>query len=120
MVATTDTLETFALADQLRRLVDRVPLSEREVALATGADEPTVAAWLRRETAPSGKAATRLAELIAVVETLEQVTRPEAIGPWLARKVPALHNGTPAAVIASGGYEQVYEIAAELAAGTFT
>ena len=120
MAATADTLETIALADQLRRLIDRVPLSEREVALATGADEPTVAAWLQRETAPAGKPATRLAELIAVVETLEPVTRAESIGPWLYRKVPALHNRTPAAVIASGGYEQVYEIAAELAAGTFT
>ena len=97
-----------------------MPLSDREVALATGADEPTVAAWVQRETAPAGKAATRLAELIAVVETLEQVTRAQAIGPWLDREVPALDDRTPAAVIASGGYEQVYEIAAELAAGTFT
>ncbi len=61
----------------------------------------------------------RLAELMAVVETLEQVTRAQAIGPWLDRKVPALDDRTPA-LIASGGYEQVYEIAAELAAGTFT
>jgi hypothetical protein len=47
MAATADTLETIALADQLRRLIDRVPLSVREVALATGADEPTVAAGPR-------------------------------------------------------------------------
>lgn len=46
MVATADTLGTIAFADQLKRLIDRVPWSEREVALATGADEPTVAAWL--------------------------------------------------------------------------
>lgn len=79
-----------------------------------------MAAWLQRETAPSGKPATRLAELIAVVETLEPVTGAESIGPWLVREVPAHHNRTPAALIASGGYEQVYEIALELAAGTFT
>jgi hypothetical protein len=78
-------------------LIDRVPLSNREVAPATGADEPTVAAWLQRQTARAGKSATRLTELIAVIETLEQVTRAKAIGPWLHREVPALHNRTPVA-----------------------
>ena len=44
------------------------------------------------------------------------MTRAELIGPWLDREVPALHKRTPATVIASAGYELVYEIAAELAA----
>jgi DNA-binding transcriptional regulator YiaG len=54
---------TIALADQLNRLRERVPLSEQDVAQATGADLVTVQAWLRREAAPMGACANRLTEL---------------------------------------------------------
>jgi DNA-binding transcriptional regulator YiaG len=111
---------TIALADQLNHLRQRVPVSERDVTAATGADAATVSAWLERRAAPAGEQAARLNELIAVVDMLEESTRPEAIGPWLHREIPALKGRTPAAMIAAGGYEQVYEIAAELAAGVFT
>lgn len=120
MAITTSDAGTIALADQLRRVSDRVGLSAHDVAAATGVDEATATDWLARRSAPAGTHAARLSELLAAVETLEEVTRPEAIAPWLHRTVPALQNRTPAKVIASGGYEQVYEIVAELAAGTFT
>ena len=117
--ATTDT-GTIALADQLNHLRARVPLSGEDIAAATGGDAATVTAWLERRAAPAGEQAARLSELIAVVEMLEESTRPDSIAAWLHRKVPALKGREPAAMIASGGYEQVYEIAAELAAGVFT
>jgi hypothetical protein len=110
----------ISLADQLNHLRARVPLLEQDVAAATGADASVVTAWIDRRAAPDGEQAARLSELIAVVEMLEESTRPEAIGPWLSRKVPALRGRTPTSVLASGGYELVYTIAAELAAGAFT
>ena len=110
----------IGLADQLRLLRERVPLSTADVRAATGADEATVLSWLERREGPAGDEAARLSELIAVVEMLEESTRPYAIGPWLHRSVPALNGRAPVDVIASGGYEQVYELAAELAAGVFT
>ena len=120
MATRATSIGTIALADQLNHLRSRVPLSEEDVSAATGADTATVTAWLERREAPAGEQAARLSELIAVVEMLEESTRPDAIGLWLHRSVPALRRRTPAAMIASGGYEQVYEIAAELAAGVFT
>ena len=110
----------IGLADQLRLLRERVPLSTADVTAATGADEATVLSWLERREGPAGDEAARLSELIAVVEMLEESTRPDAIGPWLHRSVPALNGRAPVDVIASGGYEQVYELEAELAAGVFT
>ena len=117
--AATD-ISTIALADQLNHLRARVPLSGEDIAAATGADALTVTTWLERRAAPAGEQAARLSELIAVVEMLEESTRADSIAAWLHRKVPALKGREPAAMIASGGYEQVYEIAAELAAGVFT
>jgi DNA-binding transcriptional regulator YiaG len=61
---------TIALADQLNRLRERVPLSVLEVARATGADETTVREWFDRKTAPIGASASRLAELIALVNAV--------------------------------------------------
>ena len=110
----------IGLADQLRLLRERVPLSTADVRAATGAHEATVISWLERREGPAGNEAARLSELIAVVEILEESTRLDAIGPWLHRSVPALNGRAPVDVIASGGYEQVYELAAELAAGVFT
>lgn len=121
-VATTtaQNLGTIAMADQLNLLRERVPLSERDIARATGADEQTIASWLGRKSAPEGEQAARLSELVAVVQELTLAIRPETISPWLNRKMRLLGGRAPVEAIASGRYEQVREIAAELAAGTFT
>ena len=108
------TIGTIALADQLRFLRERVPLSEHDVEAATGADAQTVTGWLRRQTAPAGEQAARLSELIAVCERLEVSTKREAIPDWLNRNVPMLGGNTPLATLATGGYEQVAGIAEDL------
>jgi transcriptional regulator with XRE-family HTH domain len=113
-VATAESIGTIALADQLRHLRERIPLSERDVAQATGATRSVVAAWLARESAPQGSEAARLSELIAAVERLEVSTRPEAIASWLRRKVPALEGRTPLQTLRAGGYEQIVGFAEDL------
>lgn len=119
-MATAASTGTIALADQLRFVRERVPISERDVMAATGADEATVAAWLARRAAPAGQQAARLSELIAACERLEVSTKPEAIVEWLRRSVPMLDDRTPLATIRSGGYEHVARIAEDLIDLPFT
>ena len=118
--STPTTIGTIAIADQLQHLRQRVPLSERDVARATGADEQTVRTWLGRTAAPEGVQANRLAELIAVVEEMAFNLKPESLPGWLASNVPALDGEAPADVLAAGGYERVMDLARGLSAGVFT
>jgi predicted transcriptional regulator len=112
--ATANSTGTIALADQLIHLRERVPLSETDIAAATGVDKETVEGWLARRLAPDGRQAARLNELIAAVERLEITTKPEAIARWLRRKVPALGGKTPLQTLAAGGYEQIAGFAEDL------
>jgi cyanate lyase len=111
---------TITLADQLNRLRERVPLSEQDVARATGADAATVQAWLHREAAPMGAHANRLTELIAVIDEMAGTFKPGSLPAWLNDAVPALDGRVPADVISAGGYEQVMNLALGLSAGAFT
>jgi DNA-binding transcriptional regulator YiaG len=115
-----ESIGTIAIADQLRHLRARVPLSERDVARTTGADEATVRSWLERKTAPMGAQANRLAELVAVLEEMALNVKPEGLAGWLFESVPALDGRTPGEVIAEGGYERVMDLALGLSAGVFT
>jgi len=114
------TIGMIALADQLRFLRERVPLSAQDVETATGADAQTVTGWLQRRIAPAGEQAARLSELIAVCERLEVSTKREAIPDWLNRHVPMLGGNTPLGTLATGGYEQVAGIAEDLIDPPFT
>ena len=118
--STATSIGTIALADQLNHVRARVPLSERDVARATGAEQATVRRWIERKAAPMGVDANRLAELIAVVEEMALNIQPDSIPEWLRDEVPALDGQTPADVIASGGYQRVIDIALWLSAGGFT
>ena len=121
MTATTaGTIGTIALADQLNRMRERVPLSEHDVARATGTDPATVQAWLGREAAPMGACANRLTELIAVIDEMAGTFKPESLPSWLNDAAPALDGQAPADAIAAGGYERVMDLALGLSAGAFT
>src|ERR1700722_8895590 len=121
MTATTAAnIGTIALADQLNRLRERVPLSEQDVARATGAELATVQAWLGREAAPMGAYANRLTELIAVIDEMAGTFKPETLPSWLHDTMPALDGQAPADAIAAGGYERVMDLALGLSAGAFT
>jgi hypothetical protein len=96
MASTAETpIGMIALADQLRFPRERMPLTERDVSAATGADEGTIAAWLARRTAAAGEQAARLSELIAVCERLEVSTNRDAISDWLNRTVPCWTDARP-------------------------
>lgn len=121
MAATATTeFRTIALADQLIRLRQRVPLLNADIATATGVAATRVRDWLERVDAPSGQVAMRLSELIAACEQLEVTMKPDAIASWLHVPVASLDGCTPAAVLADGGYERIVAIAEDLKYPTFT
>jgi hypothetical protein len=122
LVMATSTARTIGatLTDLLELVRGRVPLTNGDVAAATGADEKTVARWIERKGAPAGEQAARLSELIAVVERLEVSTKPDAIPDWLNRAVPMLDGQTPLQTIAAGGYDRVAAIAEDFIYPTFT
>jgi hypothetical protein len=108
------------LVDLLGVVRARVPLSDGDVALATGVTEQTVAAWGDGRATPRDHEAARLGALLAVVERLEVSTKPEAIPDWLNRSVPILDGQTPLATMAAGDYQRVAAIAEDFIYTPFT
>lgn len=111
---------SLAYADEAVRIRRMAPLTERDIARATGAGVSTVSAWLHRSRAPRGQRAERLVELSALVERLAVVLEPDYVPVWLNRPLAALGHRKPIEVIAAGGYEEVSRIVAGLEAPTFT
>ena len=96
------------------------PLTERDIARATGAGLSTVSAWLRRTRAPRGGRAERLVELSAITERLAAVLEHEYIPVWLNRPLVTPGHRKPIDVLAAGGYDELSRILAGLEAPTFS
>jgi DNA-binding transcriptional regulator YiaG len=112
---------TMAPADLLIGLRERVPLTEVQIARATGADEQTVRAWLERRRAPSTEHAQRLTELVAFVEEMARnLTGETLVGWWLDGNVDFLSGANPLDEIAVGRYEDMMGYALGLSHGVFT
>jgi len=114
------TFMSLAYADEAIRIRRLAPLTERDIARATGAGVSTVSAWLHRTRAPSGRRAERLVELSAIIERLATVLDQEYVPVWLNRPLVALDHRKPIDVLASGGYEELSRIVAGLEAPTFS
>jgi DNA-binding transcriptional regulator YiaG len=112
---------TMAPADLLIGLRERVPLTEVQIARATGADEQTVHTWLERRRAPSTEHARRLTELVAFVEEMARnLTGETLVGWWLDGNVDFLSGANPLDEIAAGRYEDMIGYALGLSHGVFT
>lgn len=96
-----------ALAGEAIHVRDTGHLSDRDIALATGAAPNTVQEWLAGRGAPRGSRAERLVELSSVVERLASVIRPAYIPVWLNKPIPALDGDKPIERIAAGDYRAV-------------
>ena len=110
---------TIAYADETVHIKRLAPLSDRDIARATGAGVSTVHAWTKRTRAPRGERAQRLVELSALVERLVRVLEPEYVPVWLNKPMPALDDDKPIDRIADGDYRSVSRIIAELESPTF-
>jgi len=120
IVTATAESSTLALADLLIGLRERVPLTEAQIARATGAEEQTVAAWLERRATPSGVQANRVVELTTFVEEMARNITAESLPRWLEGKVDVLDGAVPLEMIAAGRYEPMMDYALGLSQGVFT
>jgi hypothetical protein len=111
-MTTSGSAPTMAPADLLIGLLDRVPLSEAQIARATLADPATIQAWLRRRQAPAGLEAQRVTELVAFVEEMARNLKGETLaGWWLDGNVDFLSGANPLDEIAAGHYEEMMQYA---------
>jgi uncharacterized protein (DUF2384 family) len=106
--------------DEVAKIKSAAPLTDADIARATGSSSGTVAAWRAHRQVPRGTRARRLVELSALVERLGGVIEPEYIPVWLNKPMPRLDHRAPADVLAAGGYEQVSGAVGELEYPTFT
>ncbi len=111
---------TMATSDLLIGLLDRVPLSEPQIARATLADPATIEAWLRRRQAPAGLESQRVTELVAFVEEMARNIAGDALVEWLDLEIPYLDGGNPLDELAGGGYERLIQLALGLTHSVFT
>lgn len=111
---------TVAYIDEVQKIKALAPLTDVDIARATGSSASTVAAWRAHRHVPRGTRAHRLVELSAVVERLHSVMQADYIPVWLNKPVRRLEHRAPADVLASGGYEQVSGAIGELEYPTFS
>ena len=89
-------------------------LSDRMIAVATGARPSTVRGWLAGRSEPTGARAERLIELAEMIKRLALVVRPESIPVWLQRPILALDDEKPIELIARGEYRRVAKLISEI------
>ncbi len=105
-----------AFASEAAHIQETGHLTVADIARATGADETTVRAWLRRDRSPSGVYAERLAELSSIVERLVRVMQAAYVPVWMHKPIPLLDEDKPLDVIAAGEYRRVSRVLAGLEA----
>ena len=110
---------SMAYADKVIRIRQHAPLTERDIARATGVEVSTVSAWLSRTRAPTGRRAARLVELSAIVDRLAAVLETDYVPVWLNRPLVALGHRKPIDVLAGSGYEELSRLIAVLESPTF-
>lgn len=79
----------------------------------------TVSRWLSRETSPRPDARERLLEVIAVLEQLSGVLRPDAAHDWLFTPNPALDHYKPVDLLRAGEFRRVLAAIDAMAEGAF-
>ncbi len=102
------------LLEEAQRVHDLAGLSDRLIAMATGAKPSTVRGWLAGRSEPTGERAQRLIELSEMVRRLARVLRAESIALWLQRPVLALDDEKPIELIARGEYRRVAKLISEI------
>jgi len=76
-----------------------------------------VSRWLQRATEPRPDARERLLELLAVLERLSQVLRPQAAHDWLYTPNPMLDNFRPVDLLRAGDSRSILGAIDALAEG---
>jgi putative toxin-antitoxin system antitoxin component (TIGR02293 family) len=107
------------LAERLGRASGQIELDQADLARMLETNPRTVSRWLSRETSPRPDARERLLELIAVLEQLSGVLRPQPAHDWLFTPNPSLEHHKPVDLLRTGEFRQVLGAIDAMAEGVF-
>jgi putative toxin-antitoxin system antitoxin component (TIGR02293 family) len=107
------------LAARLEELTSRVDFDQAEVARVVDTNTRTVSRWVQRQASPRPEARERLLELLAVLEHLSGVLRPQAAHDWLFTPNPQLEHHKPVELLRDGEYRRVLGAVDALGEGAF-
>ncbi len=107
------------LADRLERASGQIELDQADLARMLQTNPRTVSRWLSRETAPRPDARERLLELIAVLEQLSGVLRPQPAHDWLFTPNPSFDHHKPIELLRAGEFRRVLAAIDAMAEGVF-
>ena len=111
---------SIAYVDEVARIKSLAPLTDGDIARATGTSPGTVAAWRTGRQDPTGLRARRLVELSALVERLTSVMQADYVPLWLNKPIARLGHRAPADALAGGDYDQVSGAVGELEYPSFS
>ena len=110
---------TGDLADRLGQASKRAELDQADLARALDTNRRTIARWLHRESSPRPDTRERVLELLAVLNCLADVLRPEAAHDWLFSPNPLLDHHKPVELLRDGEYRRVLGAIDAIAEGVF-
>lgn len=110
---------TTTLAERLRSAVERTELERADVARLVDTNPRTVARWLAEESEPRTEARRRLLEVLAVLEQLSGLLRPQAAHDWLYSPNALLEHEKPIELLADGQWRRVLGLIDALEEGVF-
>lgn len=108
------------VAERLTEILSRTSLDLSDVARILEANPRTVSRWINNEAAPRWESRERLLELLAVVERLQQVIKPDATTDWLFTPNPALDYEKPVDFLRQGDFKRVLGAIDALGEGVFS
>jgi putative toxin-antitoxin system antitoxin component (TIGR02293 family) len=107
------------LISRIGEAVEQADLDHADLARAVDTTPRTISRWLSEQTAPRGAARERLLEVLAVLEALSGVLRPEAAHDWLYTPNPSLGHEKPIDLLRAGDFRAVLGAIDAMADGVF-
>jgi len=93
----------------VKRLCEQYGLRREDLGRMTGFSLRALADWSAGKL-PSEPARRRLHEIRRLLDSLAEVVKPEAIGPWLKERNPAFEKMTPMQVIEVGEIDRLWQM----------
>jgi putative toxin-antitoxin system antitoxin component (TIGR02293 family) len=112
-------VHTIDLAERLEKAAAKADLDQGDIARALDTNPRTVSRWLQRSSSPRPDARERLLELLAVLEQLSEVLRPQAAHDWLFTPNPLLDHYKPVDLLRDGQPRTVLGAIDAMAEGVF-